>query len=155
MPLPRRARAATSSAAPSPATNPMAGVTAAADAGEDGDGDGRGRGGADAGEIWIDQRVAQHALHDRPAERQRRADRRAHADAWKAQLPDDRVQHARAAGMRERSGNLLERQRRAADEQARAARDDGECGQEDELDGAVQRPRTSSANARPGIGNPA
>ncbi len=57
--------------------------------------------------------------------------------------------------MRERAGNLRERQRSAADEQARAARDDGERGEEDELEGAVQRPRTSTANARPGIGNPA
>ena len=96
-------------------------------AGKNGDRD-RGRGGgAHAGEIRIDERIAQHALQHRSAERQRRADGCADADARQAQLPDDRVEDTPVrADARARRRSVARRKRRAADQQARAARGDRE-----------------------------
>ncbi len=151
MPLPRRASAATSSAAANPADETDQRHCAGRDAREHRDCDRGGRRRADAGEIRIDERIAQHALQQRTAERERRADGRGDADARKAQLPHDRFHDARAMRVRERIRDLRKRQRGAADEHTRRARSDGG---EQQAEGHAQahRLRISTVTERPGIG---
>jgi len=107
---------------------------------------------ADAGEIRIDQRIAEHPLKDRAAERERGADSCSDADARQAQLPNDRVEDAWSVRMCERGRDLPDRERRRADEQACRSRDQREREEADKLDDAAQRLRTSTPNERPGIG---
>ncbi len=54
----------------------------------------RGRRRANAGEIRVDQWIAQHALQHRAADGQTRSDDGGDAHARKPQIPDDAIRHA-------------------------------------------------------------
>jgi hypothetical protein len=75
-------------------------------------------------------------LQHRTAERKRGAYRRGDADAWQAQLPDDRIDDSRAVRMDELCGDVTEAQRRSADEQTQRGGGDD---RENECDGSNVR----------------
>ncbi len=151
MPSPRRANAATSNAAAKPATKPIAGDAAAETPATMRDGNRRRSRGADAREVRIDERIAQHALQERAAERKRCAHRCGDADAGQSKLPNDRVQRSRRAGMKQREGDGAGLERGCSDEKAERRRYE----RQEHQRGGFHRVRSSRLKERPGIGYPA
>ena len=116
MPLPRRANAATSARSAEAGAETDRRQPRGRDTNQQRDGDCGGRPGADAGEVRIHQRIAQHALQQRTAHRQTGTDDGGDTHARQSQIPHDAIDNA-GTGTSGRT-NLAATKGRAADQQA-------------------------------------